>query len=298
MGFEDVGISRVRRLDEVEDRLEQWLKAGYQGQMNYMNNHFEKRLDPTQLVPGAKSVITLTYNYYQHKEKNTSGPHIAMYAQGEDYHHVIKNKLKELLELYRTEFGSVEGRCFVDSAPVMEREWAALSGLGWLGKNTLLIHPKRGSYYFLAVMILDIALEPDDPIRDHCGTCKKCIEACPTDAISPEGYLLDASKCISYLTIELKDQIPDEFAGKFKDWIFGCDICQEVCPWNRFSKPHVEEAFTTKAFIEKAGYKDWVEITTEVFNTTFKDSPIKRTGYEGMMRNIKFAVKETESIEE
>ncbi len=386
-GFMGVGISRAEHMGEEARRLETWLSKGFHGEMSYMANHFEMRTDPTRLMPGAKSVISLMYNYFPlplnpyastsltHPGATTQQPgtsfaaddsgisdadqlsghekapplkgagglssdslsiltpddsrltihgdsrfttpensppplegeggwsanahspltthhspfKISRYAYGEDYHKVVRRKLKALLTEIKTEFGDFHGRVFVDSGPVMERDWAKRSGLGWIGRNTLLIDPKRGSYFFLAEIILDIEFEYDHPIRDHCGTCTRCIEACPTDAISPEGYVLDGSKCISYLTIELKSAIPDEFKGKMEDWIFGCDICQEVCPWNRFSKSHEEPAFEMKDEMRNMTNEDWKEMTEEVFEDLFSKSAIKRTGWKGIQRNIEFA---------
>lgn len=289
LGFDMVGVSRAERLDKEARQLEEWLNNNHQGQMGWMANHFEKRVDPRRLVPGAKSVISLLYNYYPKQEQNQKdAPKIARYAYGEDYHFVLKKKLKALMNWLNEEVGEVSGRCFVDSAPVMERQWAERSGLGWLGKNTLLINPRKGSYYFLAELIIDLELPVDQPIKDHCGTCTRCIDACPTDAISAEGYLLDASKCISYLTIELKDDIPDAFAGKMEDWVFGCDICQEVCPWNRFSTPHNEPAFDPHPSLLDMEDKEWQEISEDVFNTIFKRSAVKRTKYMGLKRNLAF----------
>lgn len=289
LGFSFVGIAKARRLDEHADQLEEWLSRGYQGKMQYMENHFEKRLDPTQLVPGAKSVVTLMYNYYtDEKQEDETAPKIAKYAYGKDYHFVVKDKLRELLHLINEEIGAVSGRCFVDSAPVMERQWAAKSGLGWTGKNTLLIHPKAGSFFFLAELIIDLELKPDGPMKDYCGRCTRCIDACPTEAISPQGYLLDASKCISYLTIELKEAIPNDFKGKMDNWMFGCDVCQDVCPWNRFSKKHQEAAFEPHPDLLELNKQDWEEITEDVFRTIFKKSAVKRTKFKGLKRNIGF----------
>ena len=301
-GFMGVGISKAERLDDEARKLEEWLSNGYHGEMAYMTNHFDMRVDPTQLMPGAKSVVSLLYNYYPEmpdagyqisSTHSESSPlesfKISKYAYGEDYHKVVRKKLKELVNELKKEFGDFHGRVFVDSAPVMERDWAKRSGLGWIGKNTLLIHPKKGSYFFLAEIILDVDFDYDQPIRDHCGTCTKCIDACPTEAISPEGYVLDGSKCISYLTIELKSKIPEAFRDKMEDWIFGCDICQDVCPWNRFSSPHQEPAFEMKEKMKEITKNDWMEITADVFEELFTTSPIKRTGYEGLKRNILFA---------
>jgi epoxyqueuosine reductase len=350
-------------MNEEAGRLEQWLKKGLHGEMAYMANHFDIRVDPTKLVPGAKSVISLLYNYYPgqkeakakakakaeaeakempdarqadarlkspNEEKHELTIHnsqltpdvsrltshdsiltihnsqltksssetalpseeenfkISRYAYGEDYHKVVRRKLKALVNDLKKEIGDFNARVFVDSAPVMERDWAKRSGQGWIGKNTLLIHPKKGSYFFLAEIILDVELEYDHPLRDHCGTCTKCIEACPTEAISPEGYILDGSKCISYLTIELKNEIPSAFKGQMENWIFGCDICQEVCPWNRFSTPHQEPAFEKSDKFGEMKRNDWIEMMEELFDDLFSKSAVKRTGYEGFKRNIRF----------
>lgn len=291
LGFDFCGISRAEKLVEEEPKLESWLKNGFHGKMAYMENHFDKRLDPTKLVPGAKSVVSLLYNYFPDEQAKPSYHRIARYAYGKDYHFVIKEKLKILLENLREEIGEIEGRVFVDSAPVMERQWAAKSGLGWIGKNTLLINKQQGSFFFLAELILDLDLKYDGPIKDYCGTCTKCLEACPTAAILDAG-VLDASKCISYLTIELKDAIPAEFKGKMKNWVFGCDICQEVCPWNRFSKKHQEPAFNKTEGVKEVTDREYIEFTEEVFGQLFKDSPIKRTKYQGLKRNIDFIQKQ------
>ncbi len=289
LGFETVGIAKAEFMEEEARRLEEWLNQDYHGKMSYMANHFDKRVDPTKLVPGAKSVVTLTYNYYnEEKQEDPDAPKISMYAYGKDYHHVIKAKLKELLAGLNEEIGEVHGRCFVDSAPVLERDWAKRSGTGWVGKNTMLIHPKKGSYFFLAELIIDLELEPDGPIKDYCGTCTKCIDACPTDAISKEGYVMDGSKCISYFTIELKEALPEDYKGKFENWMFGCDICQEVCPWNRFSKKHQEPAFEPHPDLLGLSQGDWQEITKDVFNELFRKSAVKRTKFEGLKRNINF----------
>lgn len=288
LGFEAVGISKAEKLEEEAKRLEDWLNQGLHGGMSYMENHFEKRIDPRKLVPGAKSVISLIYNYFPEAKQNQDSYKLSKYAFGEDYHFVIKRKLKSLLAFIQEEIGEVSGRCFVDSAPVMERDWAKRSGLGWIGKNTLLINPKKGSFYFLAELIIDLELPIDHPMDDFCGTCTKCIDACPTNAIAEEGFWLDASKCISYLTIELREAIPNEFENQMEDWMFGCDICQDVCPWNRFSKPHQEEQFMPKEEILNFSKQDWLEISDEVFASVFKKSAVKRTGYEGLKRNIKF----------
>lgn len=259
--------------------------------MSYLENHFDKRLDPTKLVEGAKSVVSLVYNYYPEKDlANNHNLKIAKYAYGEDYHFVIKDKLKEFLFLIHEEVGEVNGRAFVDSAPVMERAWAKKSGIGWIGKNSLLLNRSMGSFFFLAELILDLELEYDGPIKDYCGTCTACMDACPTDAI-PQPYVVDGSKCISYFTIELKEEIPNEVKGKFENWIFGCDICQDVCPWNRFSQPHHESRFKPNSNLETMTTAEWKEMTEEVFQKIFKKSAVKRTGFEGLKRNIEFTLK-------
>lgn len=257
--------------------------------MAYMENYFDLRTDPRLLVPGAKSVICLTFNYFNpEKQHAPEAPKISQYAYGEDYHHVVKDRLKSLLHFIQAEIGEVNGRCFVDSAPVMEREWARRAGIGWNGRNTLTIHPRRGSHFFLAEIICDLPLMYDDPIRDHCGTCRRCIEACPTEAISPEGYFLDASKCISYLSIELRDEIPADFRGHMDNWMFGCDVCQDVCPWNRFAQRHTEPAFEPHPDLLQLNRRDWLELTEEVFGQIFKKSAVKRVKYAGLKRNIQF----------
>ncbi|MEL6867178.1 MAG: tRNA epoxyqueuosine(34) reductase QueG [Bacteroidota bacterium] len=289
LGFSYMGVAKAEHMDEEARRLEAWLNKGMHGKMAYMENHFEKRVDPTKLVEGAKSVVTLMYNYFpKETQQDSEAPKLARYAYGEDYHFVVKRKLKSLLQFIEREIGAVSGRCFVDSAPVLERDWAKRSGLGWVGKNTLLIHPRKGSYFFLAELIIDLELEYDGPIKDYCGRCRACIDACPTEAISPQGYILDGSKCISYFTIELKEAIPEDYKGQFENWMFGCDICQEVCPWNRFSKPHNEPAFEPHADLLGMRKSDWEEITEEVFRELFRRSAVKRTKYSGLKRNISF----------
>jgi len=288
LGFDFCGVSKAGFLEEEAPKLENWLKKGYHGKMQYMENHFDKRLDPTILVEGAKSVVSLMYNYYPKQDLAKGDSYkIAKYAYGKDYHFVIKDKLKEFMSRIYEEIGEVDGRVFVDSAPVMERQWAAKSGLGWLGKNSLLLNKQRGSFYFLAELIIDLELEEDVPMQDYCGTCTKCIDACPTEAIVGDG-IVDASKCISYLTIELKDDLPTEFSNKMENWVFGCDICQDVCPWNRFSKPHQEKAFQEHPILRQMDKKDWEEMTKDVFNEVFRKSAVKRTKYTGLMRNIDF----------
>ncbi len=259
--------------------------------MSYLERNGEKRLDPRKLVPGAKSVVSLIYNYYP-SEIHENSYKIAKYAYGKDYHFIIKDKLRIFLQKLQEEIGHIEGRVFVDSAPVHERAWAAKSGLGWVGKNSLLLNKNMGSFFFLAELILDLTLEPDGPVKDHCGSCTACMDACPTDAI-PDPYVVDGSRCISYLTIELKDEIPNEFNGQTADWVFGCDICQDVCPWNRFSKPHKEESFRPQGW-EKFSTQEWEELTHETFNRVFKKSAVKRTKYTGLKRNIAFQKKENE----
>ncbi|MCG8309954.1 MAG: tRNA epoxyqueuosine(34) reductase QueG [Cytophagales bacterium] len=292
LNFDYCGISKAEKLTEEEALLESWLSMGYHGKMSYMENHFDIRLDPTKLVPGAKSVISLLYNYYPEEDDPNTAYKISKYAFGKDYHLVIRNKLKAFLEILRHEAGEINGRVFVDSAPVMERQWAAKSGLGWLGKNTLLINKEKGSYFFLAELIIDLELEYDGPIRDYCGACTRCLDACPTDAFVG-ARLLDASKCISYLTIELKEAIPEEFKDTYEKWVFGCDICQEVCPWNRFSVRHEEPAFNISEGVKSILKGDWEDVTEELFNSVFKDSPIKRTKFKGLKRNIDFIRKKS-----
>ncbi len=291
LGFLSCGISKAAFLEEEAPRLEKWLQKNMNGQMSYMENHFDKRLDPTLLVEGSKSVISLLLNYFPSaSQKDPDAPKISKYAYGHDYHHVIKGKLKQLLEFISEEIGEVHGRAFVDSAPVLDKAWAAKSGLGWVGKNSNLITQKVGSYYFIAELILDLELEYDTPVTDHCGTCTACIDACPTQAIV-DPYVVDGSKCISYFTIELKDEIPATVHGKFDNWMFGCDICQDVCPWNRFSKSHNEPLFDPNPELLEMTQKDWEEITQEVFSKVFQKSAVKRTKFSGLTRNIQFLKK-------
>lgn len=288
LGFANVGIAKVRRLDEEEDRLASWLQQEMHGKMHYMQNYFEQRLNPALLVPGAKSLISLLFNYYSDKKQiDPNAPKISMYAYGEDYHFVVKRKLKELLNELQKEIGNIDARVFVDSAPILERVWAKESGLGWIGKNSLLLNKQMGSYFFLAEIICDLELEYDAPVKNHCGTCTACIDACPTDAIV-EPYKVDGSKCISYLTIELKESIPAAFKGKMDNWMFGCDVCQQVCPWNSFSMPNQDVAFQPKDELLSKNQNEWEEITEEVFQQLFKNSAVKRTKYAGLKRNIKF----------
>jgi epoxyqueuosine reductase len=289
LGFDYCGISKAEFLEAEAPRLEQWLKNQMQGEMQYMNNHFDMRLDPRKLVPGAKSVVSLLLNYYtEQKQQDPEAPIISQYAYGEDYHFVIKRKLKELLFTLQEKIGKeVGGRIFVDSAPVMDKVWAQKSGLGWVGKHSNLLNREMGSFFFIAELILDIELIPDAPVGDFCGTCTRCIDACPTDAIVAP-YVVDGSKCISYFTIELKNAIPEEQKGKFENRMFGCDICQDVCPWNRFAKSHTEPAFAPKDELLSMHKREWQELTEEVFRDLFRNSAVKRTKFEGLKRNIRF----------
>ncbi len=285
-GFDYCGISRADFLEEEAPKLESWLKKGFHGEMSYMENHFDKRLDPRLLVPGAKSVVSLLLNYYPEKELN-GDLKISKYAYGRDYHKVLRKKIKALLEGLKTEIGDIQGRAFTDSAPVMDKAWAEKSGLGWRGKHSNLITKKSGSFFFVAELIIDLDLIPDGPIKDYCGTCTRCIDACPTDAII-EPYKIDGSKCISYYTIELKEAIPEEAKDKFDNWIFGCDACQDVCPWNRFSTPHNTIDFNPKDDLLVLSKKDFQEITEDTFEKVFNGTPIRRTGYQGLIRNLNF----------
>ena len=292
LGFLSCGIAKAGFLEEEAPRLEQWLRQGRHGEMHYMENHFDKRLDPTKLVPGAKSVVSLLLNYHSlEKQSDPTAPKISTYAFGQDYHKVIKDKLYLLLARIRDRIGEVDGRVFVDSAPVMDKAWAAKAGLGWVGKNTNLIAKQVGSFFFIAEMILDLELAYDLPVADHCGSCTACIDACPTQALTAP-YQIDGSKCISYATIELKNAIPDHFKGKMDGWMFGCDVCQTVCPWNRFSTPHNETAFAPKAELLELKKQDWEELTEETFKRVFQKSAVKRTKYSGLTRNIRFLKEE------
>lgn len=291
LGFEACGVARARHLVEEEANLKNWLNLNYHGQMGYMANHFDKRLDPTKLVPGAKSVVSLLYNYYPKKDLADKGTYrIAKYTYGKDYHLVIRDKLKLLLERIREEIGEVEGRAFVDSAPVMERQWAQIAGLGWLGKNGLLLNKKMGSFFFIAELIIDLELVPDTPVTDHCGTCTRCIDACPTEAIVQPG-LVDGSKCISYFTIELKAENTIPTGHNMENWIFGCDICQDICPWNRHAKPHQEPEFNPSEDLMAMNDDSWEEMTEEVFGRMFGKSAIKRTKLKGLQRNVAYIKK-------
>ncbi len=287
LGFLSCGVSKADFLESEATTLEHWLNSGFHGSMGYMERNFDKRLDPRKLFPGAKSVVSLLYNYFPEKTQPEGSFKISKYAYGEDYHVVVKDKLKALMAYISLEVGQVEGRVFVDSAPVLEKAWAVKSGLGWLGKNTNLISKKVGSFFFLAELIIDLPLLSDGPVTDHCGQCTACIDACPTQAIVAP-YVVDGSKCISHLTIELKDAIPKDFSGQIDDWMFGCDVCQDVCPWNRFSKPHNEERFNPKPELFEKDKDQWREMTKEVFDKLFDKSPVQRTRFTGLMRNIKF----------
>ena len=288
LGFLSCGISKAGFLADEAPKLEQWLNQNRHGKMYYMENHFDKRLDPTLLVPGAKSVVSLLLNYHtEDKQKDPNAPKISSYAFGQDYHTVIKDKLKILLGRLKVSIGEIEGRVFVDSAPVMDKAWAAKAGLGWVGKNTNLISKQVGSFFFIAEMIIDLELAYDLPVADHCGSCTACIDACPTDALTAP-YQIDGSKCISYATIELKDAIPNSFKDKMEGWMFGCDICQTVCPWNRFAIQHKEPAFEPKEELLALTAKDWQELTEETFRKVFQKSAVKRAKYAGLQRNIRF----------
>ena len=286
-GFQSCGISKATFLEEEANHLERWLKKNYHGEMRYMENHFDKRLDPRLLVDGSKSVISLSYNYFPDKIIEADTFKLSKYAYGEDYHNVIKDKLRNLVAELQEEIGEFSFRVFVDSAPVLEKAWARKSGIGWVGKNANLITKKNGSFYFLAEIICDLELLEDIPVTDHCGSCKKCIESCPTQAIISDK-IIDGSKCISYATIELKDQIPDFFKDKMEDWMFGCDICQDVCPWNRFSAPTLEEKFQPNSKLQNFTKQDWKDITQEIFSEVFKKSAVKRTKFAGLKRNLDF----------
>ena len=289
LGFNYCGIAKAALLTDDAKRLEQWLAKGMQGNMQYMENHFDLRIDPTKLVPGAKSVITLLLNYFPEKQPSSETPKIAKYAYGQDYHEVIRDKMKKLIGLIKEKIGEINGRGFVDSAPVLERAWAVKSGLGWVGKNGNLINKQQGSFFFIATLITDLQLEYDSPyVKDFCGTCTKCIDSCPTEAILPDK-VIDGSKCISYFTIELKEAlIPESMKGKFDNWMFGCDTCQDVCPWNRFSKGTNEVAFTPIPAILNFSFNQWEELTEESFKEIFKHSPLKRSKYKGIKRNLHF----------
>jgi epoxyqueuosine reductase len=288
LGFAACGVSQAGHLDEEARRLEAWLLQGFEGDMNYMSRNFDLRVDPTKLVPGAKSVVSLLFNYYSEPVETKAPFKVSRYAYGRDYHKVLKKKLKKLMAFIQEEIGEVEGRCFVDSAPVLERAWAAKSGLGWIGKNTMLLRKGAGSWFFLCELIIDLELIPDGPVKDYCGTCTKCIDACPTNAIH-KPYEVDGSRCISYFTIETKaDKLPAELRNSFGEWVFGCDICQEVCPINSRAKNHNEEDFQLKTPWPEWTEKEWLEITDEIFEQTFRGTPVMRTGLEGLKRNVRF----------
>lgn len=287
-GFMSCGISKAGFLEEHAPALEHFLNNHFHGEMTYMENHFDKRLNPQLLVEGSKSVISLAYNYFPKENINTlDNFKISKYAYAQDYHEVIKEILREMIAELQEEIGEFQFRIFVDSAPVLERSWARKSGIGWVGKNANLITKQRGSFFFLAEIICDLVLETDTPVADHCGRCRKCIDACPTGAIVSEK-IIDGSKCISYATIELKNEIPDSFKNKMEDWMFGCDICQDVCPWNRFSTPHQQPKFEPNAFLKSYTKREWREITQELFSEIFRKSPVKRTKFSGLKRNINF----------
>jgi epoxyqueuosine reductase len=287
LGFMYCGVSKAGPLDDEARKLEQWLNKGMHGRMRYMENYFDKRINPTLLVDGAKSVITLLFNYYTpEKQNDTEAPKLSRYAYGEDYHKVVKQKLFELMQRVEEQIGSIAGRAFVDSAPVMDKAWAVRSGAGWMGKNTNVIRPQTGSWFFIAELVIDLELEADGPIKDYCGTCTRCIEACPTDALTP--YQIDASRCISYLTIELRDAIPDSFKGKMDNWMFGCDVCQEVCPWNRFAEKHTEPAFEPHPDLLNLTKDDWEVLSHDIFTRVLGKSAVERVGYDGIKRTIQF----------
>lgn len=288
LGFALCRVSKAAFLEKEAPKLEQWLTRDFHGKMGYMAQHFDKRLDPRKLVEGSKSVVSLIFNYFP--EESISGNNnfkISKYAYGEDYHFVLKDKLKELVARLQSQIGDFEGRVFVDSAPVLEKAWAEKSGLGWIGKNANIINPKKGSYFFLCELITDLELSPDEAMKDYCGTCTRCMDACPTEAIV-EPYLVNGSKCISYLTIELKEDIPSSFQGKMDNWMFGCDVCQNVCPWNRFSVSTLEPRFAPNDELKNFRKEEWLELSEEIFNSVFRHSAVKRTKFEGLKRNITF----------
>lgn len=287
LGFKACGIAHAGFLAAEAPRLEQWLKTGKHGSMGYMAENFDKRLDPRELVPGARSVISLAYNYFSEpRQTDPNAPKLSTYAYGRDYHKVVKKRLKPLLTFITEQYGQVSMRAFVDSAPVLEKAWAQRAGIGWVGKHTNVIRQGVGSFFFLCEIILDLALEPDAPATDHCGTCRRCIDACPTEAITPYG--VDGSRCISHLTIELKEAIPTEFSGQLQGWAFGCDICQQVCPWNRFSTPHQEPEFEPRSALMDLTADEWYGMSEVLFDELFHGSAVKRTKYTGLMRNLRF----------
>ena len=289
LGFSHVGVSKAGFLEKEARDLEKWLSKNHHGKMQYMENHFDLRTDPRILVHNAKSVITILYNYYTpEKQEDPEAPKISKYAYGKDYHFVIKKKLKDLQHYITTNFGEVNMRGFIDSAPVMDKVWAKKSGLGWIGKHSNLVNKNKGSYFFIAEIILDLELDTDIPIKDYCGSCTRCVDACPTEAIV-EPYVVDGSRCISYLTIELKDEvIPQEFSGKMDNWMFGCDVCQQVCPWNRLATPHKESLFDPPSDLLSLTKKEWNELDEQMYQNLFKKSALKRAKFKGIKRNIKF----------
>lgn len=288
LGFMFCGISKADPLIKEAKYLERWLNENHNGEMKWMENHFDLRVDPTKLFPGAKSIISLALNYFpEETQKDLEAPKISKYAYGKDYHFIIKDKLKQLLDFVQKEIGDVSGRAFVDSAPIMDKVWAKKSGIGWMGKNTNIINPKSGSFFFLGELVVDLELIPDGPIKDYCGTCTKCVDACPTDALNGK-FEIDGSKCISYFTIELKDELPQSYANKFENWMFGCDICQDVCPWNRFSKPTKEQWFHPHNDLLTMKKSEWEEISLDTFQEVFRKSAVKRTKYSGLKRNLEF----------
>ncbi|MFO7828176.1 MAG: tRNA epoxyqueuosine(34) reductase QueG [Bacteroidales bacterium] len=286
LGFLAIGFSKAEFLEKESHQLKAWLNSGFHGEMKYMETHFEKRVDPTKLVEGAKSVISVLYNYFPKEQQKKDAYQISKYAYGKDYHYVVKEKLFQLLEFIKAETGNVNGRAFVDSAPVMDKVWAAKSGLGWIGKNTNLISKQYGSFVFIGELIIDLKLEYDKPSKDYCGNCTKCIDACPTNALTP--YRLDARKCISYLTIEKKGELPPELKGKWENWIFGCDICQDICPWNSKARPHNEPQFKLTEKLQYLKKEDWEKLDNTKFKKIFKNSAFQRTKFEGLKRNIEF----------
>lgn len=289
LGFLLCHITKAKFMDNEARLLENWLNQNYHGEMAYMANHFDLRVDPTKLVPGSKSVISLAYNYFTPVEQiDPSAPKISKYAFGKDYHKVVRKKLNLLFNWIQTTFGEIDGRVFVDSAPVLERDWAKRSGLGWVGKNTMLINPGKGSYFFLGEIICDLELYSDQPLKDYCGTCTRCIDACPTDAISEQGYFMDGSKCISYLTIEYKNRLPEEYRQHMEGWAYGCDICQQVCPWNRFSSQHEEDEFNPHPKLLSMTKEEWSDLTEPIYNEIFEGSAVKRAKFIELKRNIDF----------
>lgn len=292
LGFAAIGFARAERLNDEADRFEQWLQQGYAGQMSYLERNIEKRLDPTLLLPGTQTVVSLLYNYHNpDRPTDPEAPRVAAYALGEDYHFVVKWKLKELLKRFQAAWGDIQGRVYIDSAPVMERQWAERAGLGWTGKNSLLLNKQMGSTFFIGELLIDLALEPDAPATDHCGTCRRCIDACPTGAIIQPG-VVDGSRCISYFTIELQGPIPEPAPAAHGNWVFGCDICQDVCPWNRHAQRHSEPRFEPSPDLLTWGRRDWEALTEETFKAYFKGTPLTRTGYEGLMRNLRWIAAE------